>query len=682
MKYMMRFKLILFLLMYALFVLLSSGYVDSQDGLQYLTIARQMYHQRTLEMPEGSYPQDNIHMNINIGIDGKKYSPTGIGFSASLLPAVFIEDILLKITNKSPEYYFPLKNDWPVLFAASITNAFWAALFVVGLYTYLKNIEIKHKEAKYLSIVLFLGSNLVVHSKHVFAHMMFVTSLLYIFLFIKLAKNTSKHMYYILSGFAFSVLVISYNPTFFLIIPIIPIFYLLVNKFTIKANDVKKLVFDSLLFLLGSIPLLSLYFYVNNFRFGGILKSGYSSSSIPIPPLPPAFVIVEGIWSLLFSPGKSIFLFTPILLLLLFFAYKIKIKLIPELISGIVLFLLHLWTFGSFLGGPDFLVWHGDSSWGPRYLLPILPFFLIIIAHIYVQLNTIQKKLVFLPLLLIGIYVNFLGVVLPYQIRFYGLESEYKLNGYRFHVSDYGNIIPRFSPVFNMSKRLYYRIHDLPKLYGNGDFNLRLVDGFGYPYIIDETSWRGLKDTAVFSFEGNGVNSISFNIYNHYIDASRSAQILIINEDKSIYNTSIESGSSKIITINFDNNILNKSTIKLKSSFEGESINEFSKHQVLFLKDVQINNNIQNISKLDYPYVSEISKSINPSINYEFYGSNDSDKWDIWHMHSGIYEQTFDFWWLRPIHFWDLPKKIFFTLFLTNVFSVIILSVLLNKYDG
>ena len=106
----------------------------------------------------------------------------------------------------------------------------------------------------------------------------------------------------------------------------------------------------------------ALYLGHNAARFGSPLDFGYPGETWATAPW-------MGLYGLLLSPGKSLFLFTPVLLLSPFALaglFRRGARAEALLFSGLALayLLLHMgwWT------------WHGGWSWGPRFLVPALPF--------------------------------------------------------------------------------------------------------------------------------------------------------------------------------------------------------------------------------------------------------------------------------------------------------------------
>ncbi len=676
-----------FFFSFSFLTLFASGIVESQDGQQYLTIARRMYYDRTFEMPHEEYPLENIHMSVGIASDGKRYSPTGLGFSLALMPAVVIEDVFLRITGENPIQAFPLQSDWPVQLFASMTNAFFGAVLCTALGMYLHTFSISKKKAALLSFCLVISNNFFPYTKHVFAHMMFLAFLTTTFYLIRKFSLTKKRKFLFLAGVSFGIVVISYNPIFLLTLPALGIYYLLLIQRPFYFSWFKELVKDLVVGLAGLLPFIKLYTWFNTVRFGGGISTGYGSGGIPHIPFPPLYVIFDGSWNLLFSAGKSIFLFSPTLLLLILFWHKIPVKrLKAELIAFSILFVIFFWFFATLLGGVDYLLWHGDSSWGPRYMLPILPGFLLIAGVLITQMTKKQKIFVVVPLFLIGLFVQLCSVLLPYQIRFAGLQSDTQFNGRNFNVYEYGNIIPRYSPVLTMSKTLVKRVLRADRLFDRGQYNLYLKDGFDRPFRPNkDESWREIHAPSLMTlqFPGHSVNNFDLLISNHPIipTSSYSAQVRILNDGQELVTASISASTEQRLQFQVTPDDKDVTHIIFEPSFIGTSSAELPKQQLIFLKDFKINGQKQNLNLIDFPFISPVSQKL-LDIEYSYYGKNQTDPWTIWHMRSTVFEETFDLWWLRPFHYWDLPKPFFLTLFTSNLLGLIISLFILLKTKG
>lgn len=84
--------------------------------------------------------------------------------------------------------------------------------------------------------------------------------------------------------------------------------------------------------------------------------------------------LAQGLYGLLLSPGKSVFLYSPVLVVGLaalpaFFRWRL-----PEAVLCVVLVATQ-----TLLAAAQ-PAWHGDPAWGPRYLVPVIPFMLLPVA--------------------------------------------------------------------------------------------------------------------------------------------------------------------------------------------------------------------------------------------------------------------------------------------------------------
>ncbi|HMA33279.1 MAG TPA: hypothetical protein VKY74_02270, partial [Chloroflexia bacterium] len=115
--------------------------------------------------------------------------------------------------------------------------------------------------------------------------------------------------------------------------------------------------------ILGALPLL-LY---NALAFGSPWTSGYHQSFAETFTTPLLF----GLNGLLLSPGKGLWLYAPAVVLGLagFVPFARRYPVLALTAVGVVLPVTVLFALYRF--------WPGDGSWGPRYLLPLLPFLLL-----------------------------------------------------------------------------------------------------------------------------------------------------------------------------------------------------------------------------------------------------------------------------------------------------------------
>jgi len=148
--------------------------------------------------------------------------------------------------------------------------------------------------------------------------------------------------------------------------------------FGYKKNDF----WSSLLkFCIGGLPAFVIFVWYHKTAFGGYL-------TLPMKYNNPLFwgederSAVRGVigyprptilFELLFGQRRGLFLISPVLLLALIGSVKAVINSTQKELP-----IFCLWSFTSFLAfNASFNGWHGGNCWGPRYLVPMLPFLVI-----------------------------------------------------------------------------------------------------------------------------------------------------------------------------------------------------------------------------------------------------------------------------------------------------------------
>ena len=682
-------KLIIYysLFLFSLLSFFPSGIIDSQDGFQYLAVARNIYYTGKPTAPVYEYDtRTNIHMSVVTGKDGNIYSLTSLGYSLAYLPAVAITDMVYKIYGVSPPIHFPLENDWLMFLTASFTNSFFGAMLGVILFLYLLELGLSKRKAIFISLVGLFATNLLVYAKHSFAHMMFLTFLTLSFLLIRLYSTTKRKYLLIISGLSFGVVMITYNPTFLLAIPSLFLYYLLLSKHKWNKESLKLIFKNSLIFLIGTLPFILIYSWFENARavdsFSNLplTSTKYLISRVPIG------VFFEGIYGQLFSPGRSIFIYSPLLLMIVFFWYKIKKKVYPELFSFflysliLITFYAKAFTVGSIDQGITAL-WHGELSWGPRYLTPLIPLGMLIVGSIYKDLSKKAKYFVFYPLIVIGIYVEILGILMPYQTKLFNLQDKFFLNGTEYHATVYSNFLPRYTPILNMSKNLVKLVQNFPKTFDHGIYNVRFYDGIDFPFNVGPERWRVIEGKGYISFDDNSkspVKEFTFGLINHPIsEASHSATVQFVLNNTPLLEQPFQLNVTQRELVKIP---IRKDLIKSKNNqlmvdveYDDQTVTVQNK-QILGLQSFDINGQRQNMESIDVPYVSSLGPKI-AGANYQNWGGTNQDPWKTWHIHTQMFERLPDFWWIRNLYYWDIPKRWILIPFAINISALLFFAV-------
>ena len=151
-----------------------------------------------------------------------------------------------------------------------------------------------------------------------------------------------------------------------------------------------------------------------------------------------------GVHGLLFSPGKSVFLYSPLLLLS---AFLIKPFFKKHRAGAILLGGFWLAWLGFYA---TWWAWHGDFCWGPRYLLPVMGLACLPLAEAWPRLTGPGRafKTAFALLAGLALLVQALAVCLPFSFYLTSLVPNDLANIYLVHY------IPHLSPIFGQLKML------------------------------------------------------------------------------------------------------------------------------------------------------------------------------------------------------------------------------------
>jgi hypothetical protein len=203
------------------------------------------------------------------------------------------------------------------------------------------------------------------------------------------------------------------------------------NKRPLSQKFTEMFTFIAPIFFIGILGS-GLY---NFLRFGNPLDTGYPSGvGFPTP-------FYVGMYGLLFSSGKGLLWFAPILLCLPWALSVFWQKHKQETICILGLFTFNLILYSVYIS------WGGDGSWGPRYLAPLLPL-LLLPAAVYIHGAARSIRKIAFVLTTIGCLVQFGSVTIyagsylreigefPFKQSFTDPEFLYK-----------AHYIPNYSPI-------------------------------------------------------------------------------------------------------------------------------------------------------------------------------------------------------------------------------------------
>ncbi len=305
----------------------------------------------------------------------------------------------------------------------------------------------------FISMIFIFASSAWSYSITIYQHLPTTFLMLLAFYSCWKFKNNSRFggIWIILSWFSIGISIFLDYPNILLMVPIL--IYLLFTVFNIKRVDGKRrivvnltMIFGSLFFCLAiSLYLLfsyqvygKLFQFTNTIARYDINALKVSNSSIQtnstnlvntnnITSIFKEDRLVEGFYLLTISPEKGIFIFSPIFILIFFAFFKLKSVMVSEKWLLIAIPLMNLWIYASFVDP-----W-GGWAFGPRYLIPSMPF-LAILVGIWVSSSgrKFLKKFLALVLFLVSSAIALMGALttnlLPPKIEATYLKIPYGLS--------------------------------------------------------------------------------------------------------------------------------------------------------------------------------------------------------------------------------------------------------------
>lgn len=393
-----RFALGLFLLSLGIYLLSGPGRIDIIDG--------QIRYEATRTWLETGAPElrDPVVRPYGLkGRDGKIFASYNSGPSVAAATLVWLAG-----TDDVP-------SGERARFLFSLTSAFFGAATVVLVFLWLRRLGVETRRSIGAALVAAFATYLWPLATTTFdqgQHALLLTAGLFC---AWRAGCESSLVQGLLTGACFGAL-LNYQETYILLWPVAVL--LMLRGRSVRERPVRLVVLVSLLPLLAGIAAL---FAFNELRFGMAYFFDRGSVGISHPPILGNPVV--GLVSLLASPGKSILLYSPVLILGVLGLRSLRERdrwLAHALVaaSGIELaFISCLSFFGS------------DWAWGPRYLGPLLAFWMLP-ATLWRQGDRFR---VFRGAIVVaGVVVQLLGLSLDTHRFFY----EHRLSGF-FWYSDH-----------------------------------------------------------------------------------------------------------------------------------------------------------------------------------------------------------------------------------------------------
>jgi 4-amino-4-deoxy-L-arabinose transferase-like glycosyltransferase len=261
-----------------------------------------------------------------------------------------------------------LRPEIPTL-AASLLPALATALAVAVLMLAARELGASRRGAMCLSLIYLVATPAIVYATQWFSEALTACALLVAF-YLLLIERARPRVWHLPAAGAALALSVATRLDAMLLVP--PLLLYAVSGGRFSAGRLLAILSPLALALAG----LGLYDQV---RFGSPLETGYSGGDVfavrDTHPVRSLSSLAEGLYGLLLSPGKGLLFYAPPVLLAPFGTVALWARRRAETATLLVMIADCAVAHANLL-----IRWLGGWSWGPRFLVPVLPFAVLLLA--------------------------------------------------------------------------------------------------------------------------------------------------------------------------------------------------------------------------------------------------------------------------------------------------------------
>jgi hypothetical protein len=323
-------------------------------------------------------------IGIDVGGNAKFYSPRPIFVSL-----IHVPDVALR---RAVSLVFPAADSVSRIVTSHVVSAILTALLCVLHVRFILLLGVGTGAASLSALLLAFGTMLFVFGRVVWADIAQATAFWGFFSELLLAIRNPDGRVALKVGIWAGLLV---NTKYVFVLSLAGGFVFAVTQVRTRM-PYRKLVVLASWAALGALPFAIPVFWFNYVRSGTLFHGGYG-----VEPFQES--ILWGVYSLLFSFGKGLFIYNPSLI----FAFM-RTSRLPE----------RWWWAVLATAGPIVLLygkysnWGGDWSWGPRYIIFLVPVLMVPVSLLLDEILRRRRKLVlvaFGAVAVTGVFVQVMG---------------------------------------------------------------------------------------------------------------------------------------------------------------------------------------------------------------------------------------------------------------------------------
>jgi len=378
---------LIFCFFFLIYISSSGGHTDGYDGIVYFLITENIVNNQSIMIDPQSPSLEETKFDLRNYLRAHgEISAAGIQDDEPI-PKAYVNYAVLLSALAVPFYVLSiLLSQNPLNFVPLFTNATVLALTAITIFSFSFYLYKSFWKSFVLALLFGVTSFVWAYTSTMFTQPILGLCAIAAVYFLYISKNNSKH-YEIFGGLILGATILA-HPFGITMFPAI-----LVYGIVLLRKERKKLG----IFVLASFLVLSFALFLNEERFGSFTDFGYRSEQT----LQNHSQFVGGI-AMLFSPGKGLLFLFPISVLVPLGIWKL-FKLDKKLVFLIGYIFLTTWLWFGSVNDPT---WGANGNWGPRYLIPTLPF---LILPIGILLDLKSMRPIIIGLAIWGFFVNLLG---------------------------------------------------------------------------------------------------------------------------------------------------------------------------------------------------------------------------------------------------------------------------------
>jgi len=382
------FSVSFFFFLFFAFALLARGLPPTGDPVNYYAVAANLADRGT-----AAFSESNEFVPLERGRDGKFYSKFGPGQSLIEIP-FYRAAKKTGIGAGHPGYQLSF-----TYFACELSSAAAAALACVFFLLLAVELGYSRRAAAAGALALAFCTMLFPYAKQGFSEPLQAAALAGAFLCAVRARARNASAAYPAACGTFLGILLLTKVSAAVVAPFFAL-YLIAGKRDGKKFPPRNMAPFALAFCVFAV----LALYYNFIRFGDWFNFGYFSGhdvnfGFGTP-------VAAGLYGLLFSPGKSMFLYSPLLIATLFFARRFHRRAPAEST------LLWCCSLATILLYARWWAWHGDWCWGPRFIVPLLPLLMLPVVHGIDNFRDMKQggKTAFIAVAALALFIQIIAV--------------------------------------------------------------------------------------------------------------------------------------------------------------------------------------------------------------------------------------------------------------------------------